>query len=189
MDLQDLVPSPRYALLLLFPLTSALKDASASATPLTQSSLQPYFIRQTIANACGTIAIMHALLQGEIIPETGSVLHKIQQQTLNKTPMERAQILEQSIEIDRVHETFAQEGQTAAPNPNEEVDLHFVCFIHHDGKLLQLDGRRDAPVVHGASSGETLLRDACTVVQEQFMQRDPTELRFNMLALAPSPID
>ncbi len=36
----------------------------------------------------------------------------------------------------------AQQGQTAAPNAEEEVDLHFVAFVCRDGSLYELDGRK-----------------------------------------------
>jgi Ubiquitin carboxyl-terminal hydrolase, family 1 len=53
-----------------------------------------------------------------------------------------------------------------------------------DGCLYELDGRKPAPVNHGATSPDTLLQDAVEVVS-QFMARDPTELRFTIVALAP----
>lgn len=83
----------------------------------------------------------------------------------------------------------AQEGQTAAPDANEKVDLHFICFVEKDGVLYELDGRKDAPVAHGASSADRVLQDACRVVQERFIALDPAEVRFTMIALtgaAPS---
>ena len=47
------------------------------------------------------------------------------------------------------------------------------------------DGRRPAPVNHGPSSADNFLSDAASVVKT-FMQRDPTEVNFSMLALASS---
>ena len=47
------------------------------------------------------------------------------------------------------------------------------------------DGRRPAPVNHGPSSPDSFLSDAAGVVK-QFMERDPTEVNFSMLALASS---
>jgi ubiquitin carboxyl-terminal hydrolase L3 len=62
---------------------------------------------------------------------------------------------------------------------------HFLSLCSEvDGCLYELDGRKPAPVNHGASSPDTLLQDAVTVVA-QFMMRDPTELRFTIVALAP----
>lgn len=35
------------------------------------------------------------------------------------------------------------------PNLEDEVDLHFVTFVEHNGALIELDGRRNSPVNHG----------------------------------------
>lgn len=45
----------------------------------------------------------------------------------------------------------AQQGVTAAPSADEEVDLHFIAFVHRDGCLYELDGRKAGPINHGAS--------------------------------------
>ena len=36
------------------------------------------------------------------------------------------------------HEQSATEGQTAAPDRDEKVNLHFVAFVHHEGGLYEL---------------------------------------------------
>lgn len=43
------------------------------------------------------------------------------------------------------------------PNPDEAVLLHFVCFVHRDGRLYELDGRKAGALDHGPTSPETLL--------------------------------
>jgi len=77
----------------------------------------------------------------------------------------------------------AQEGQTEAPPRDARVDLHFVAFVHHNGVLYELDGRRDGPVRHGPTTEDTLLEDSAEVVKK-FMQRDPDNLSFTVVALA-----
>lgn len=62
--------------------------------------------------------------------------------------------------------------------------MHFICFVHKDGKLYELDGRKDGPVEHGASSAEGLLPDAARVIREKYMSVDPTEHRFTIMALS-----
>lgn len=63
------------------------------------------------------------------------------------------------------------------------MDTHFICFSVVNDTLYELDGRKSSPIHHGASSTETLLKDACKVVSE-FMARDPKEMRFTIVALA-----
>ena len=44
------------------------------------------------------------------------------------------------------------------------------------------DGRKAFPINHGPSSPATLLEDACRVVRA-FMDRDPEEVKFTIVAL------
>lgn len=66
-----------------------------------------------------------------------------------QTPLERAALVDTSDALDRVHAETASSGQTATPNLEVEVDLHFVTFVNHKGYLVELDGRRPSPVNHG----------------------------------------
>jgi ubiquitin carboxyl-terminal hydrolase L3 len=77
------------------------------------------------------------------------------------------------------------QGQSAVV---EDTWNHFVAFIEKDGCLYELDGRKEFPINHGATSSETLLEDSAKVVRG-YMDRDPEELRFTMLALAPANSD
>jgi ubiquitin carboxyl-terminal hydrolase L3 len=80
-------------------------------------------------------------------------------------------------------------------------------FSHVDGCLYELDGRKEFPINHGdkaqliiifenqpacfvlfslgPSSKETLLADACKAITK-FMERDPGEMRFTIIALGPN---
>ena len=55
-------------------------------------------------------------------------------------------------------------------------------YSNVDGNLYELDGRKSFPINHGPTSQESLLSDSCKIIQE-FMKRDPTELRFTIVAL------
>jgi ubiquitin carboxyl-terminal hydrolase L3 len=143
-------------------------------------------MKQTVSNACGTVAILHSLLNAkEYLPSfpKDSYLAKFLANTKHMSPDERAAFLEADDEIEVVHEGAAAEGQSNQIDA-DDVNSHFVCFSVVDGCLYELDGRKRFPVNHGGSSVDTLLVDSCKVVK-QFMDRDPAELRFTMIALAP----
>ncbi len=78
--------------------------------------------------------------------------------------------------------------QSAQIPHDQEVLTHFICFTTVNGNLYELDGRKKTAINHGPSSSETLLSDACNVIK-QFMQRDPEEMRFTILALARTMAD
>ena len=65
----------------------------------------------------------------------------------------------------------------------EKVNLHFIAIIHKDGCIYELDGRKPFPINHGSTSPDTFLEDAALVCKK-FMDRDPSLLQFNIVALA-----
>jgi len=145
-----------------------------------------YYMKQTVGNACGTIALLHALgnvNSDEYPSEEESFLKDFLQKTKDKAPEEIAEILENDEGVEEVHSEAADGGQTRQVSLEEQVNTHFICLSHIDGHLYELDGRKNYPINHGVSSSETLLTDACRVVK-QMMERDPGELRFTMTVLS-----
>ena len=61
--------------------------------------------------------------------------------------------------------------------------LNFEAPIGKGGALIELDGRKPWPVNHGPTTPETLLADACTLIQSRFFSRDQGG-RFAMTVLA-----
>mmetsp|Transcript_6462 Transcript_6462/g.11526 ORF Transcript_6462/g.11526 Transcript_6462/m.11526 type:complete len:238 (-) Transcript_6462:8911-9624(-) len=191
-DLLDMVPQPVFAVILLFPITARTEQIrvesakSTSDLDLTELS-KPFFCKQTIGNACGTIAILHAIANSprELIPlAESSFFSEFLQRAQSSTPDQRAHALETSTELCQTHAQFARQGQTETPSQDQDIDLHFVSFVHCDGTLFELDGRQLSPCIHGKTSPESLLYDACIAIRNKYMDADPTELRFTMVALA-----
>lgn len=119
LDLLDMVPSPRYAVILLFPLTEKIlaAEAKAAAQQETDLSKQPFFCKQTIGNACGTIAVLHAALNtlSDAFPlQDGSFFHKFLHKSKDMNPSQRAAALQEDETLDSVHEEFAQVSYTTS---------------------------------------------------------------------------
>nr|GMC51252.1 ubiquitin carboxyl-terminal hydrolase 3 [Ipomoea batatas] len=141
-----------------------------------------YFMKQTVGNACGTIALLHAVgnITTEIKLVEGSFLDRFFKSTANMDPMERAKFLEDDGEMEVAHSVAATAGDTEA---SDNVDTHFICFAIADGKLYELDGRRSGPISHGASSPATLLQDAAKVIQKM-IEKNPNSINFNVMAVS-----
>lgn len=192
-DSLGFVPRPVRAVILLFPINEASEHARHQEEERIEIegqtvSSEVYFMKQTVGNACGTVALLHALLNNiDRIPiREGSFLEQFYDRTKDMTPMERAQFLENPGEgdpdIEAAHQTAASSGETRTPGLEEKIDLHFVCLIEKDGGLYELDGRKDFPIYHGPSTPPSLLEDSVHVI-ETFMSRTES-IQFNIMALA-----
>ena len=189
----QMIRQPVAAVIMLYPLTEAQTNCKDDPDSILRPSdnQKVWFIKQRIGNACGTIGLLHSLLN---TPEpirasfqADSWLAKFREDTpVALDPMEKAKHLEDDNKIAALHEeaTSSETNQTSRGNVEDRVLTHFVALVHVDGHLYELDGRKEGPVQHGTTSPTTLLQDSCRVVKK-FMERDPGELRFTILALAP----
>lgn len=133
--------------------------------------------------ACGTVGLLHALANARINLEQQSPLSKFLARTHSSTPHERARALEDDHLLEAAHAESAREGQTEAGSEDDDVDLHFVSFVEHNGRILELDGRKDAPLDQGLISERGLLKSAADILQARAEQSG--SLNFNLVALAP----
>ena len=113
-DLLGMVPQPVKALVLLFPLTKRSEEygeerAKEMGKPDFPSDL--FYTRQTVSNACGTVALLHAV--GNNAKEIGlqdGVLSKFYADTSAMNPQERASFTETFYDLADIHKQHAQEG-------------------------------------------------------------------------------
>ncbi|GJP42021.1 hypothetical protein CLOM_g1624 [Closterium sp. NIES-68] len=194
-DLLAMVPQPVLALLFLFLLPpeerskeAEKEDPTPEPTAPSAASPQPFFVRQTIDNACGTIALLHAIgnNQHRLTLEKGSFLQHFFEKTKDMTAEERAACLEADTELEKVHSDAAEAGDTRPPSLHECVDLHFVAYVTVGGCLYELDGRKPKPIDHGPSSPDTLLQDAAWIMQA-VITGSPNSLQFNVIAMSLVP--
>lgn len=182
----EMIAQPVQAVLLLYPLTKVQNEYRDSPESIVKdSSSDVWFIKQRIGNACGTIALLHALLNGPkelFVPD--SWLAQFARATQTSTPIDRAQQLEQDNQIAKHHDqaTSSEQNATTRGCLDDNLITHFVALVEVNGKLYELDGRKEGPICHGPC--QNLLKDGCAVVKK-FMERDPDEVRFTIMALVP----
>ncbi|KAI0047231.1 peptidase C12 ubiquitin carboxyl-terminal hydrolase 1 [Auriscalpium vulgare] len=198
-ELLAMVPRPVKAVILLFPLTGGIDDWRKSEDDRIAAEGQPaidptvFWIKQTIGNACGTIGLLHALANSDVAYVPESPLQKFIDLCKDKTPQERAHILDSTSLFASAHHSAASSGQTAVPS-DLDTDLHFTCFVQAPEasaresqvgtgvrRLIELDGRRAGPVDRGES--ENLLEDTAAYVKEHVLSRG-VSIHFSMIALA-----
>ncbi|KAF8498506.1 peptidase C12 ubiquitin carboxyl-terminal hydrolase 1 [Russula emetica] len=198
-ELLDLVTKPVKAVILLFPIRGKLEELrQQEEAKLKEEGRVPvdptvFWIKQTISNACGTIGLLHALINSQVVFEPASPISKFIDECSDKTPLERAKFLESTDIFTDIHAAAAAGGQTAVPD-NLDTDLHFTCFVQApeasareaevatgERRLIELDGGRAGPVDRGKSTD--LLEDVARYVKEQIVPKAPS-LEFSMIALA-----
>jgi len=213
-ELLMLVSQPVQAVILVFPISNVVEQARKEVDQRIsqqggQHPVDPtvVFIKQTIPNACGTIAILHAILNTDVTLIPGTPLVKFQGAVINKTAAERGKLLEETDVFHTIHEQMAKRGQSAIPR-NNDTDLHYTVFVSapegsqpedlNAGKeqrddapsqrVLELDGRRPVPVDHGPLSEKGLLDSVAKIVQEKYIATS-NSLQFSLIALAPTTHD
>ncbi|THH13040.1 hypothetical protein EW146_g7134 [Bondarzewia mesenterica] len=200
-QLLSMVPRPVKAVVLLFPIGGSLEAARVEEDEKIkregQVRVDPtiMWIKQTIGNACGTMGLLHALANSNVTIEPESALakfideckgrlyHDYQLQTPQETPL-----------FADAHREFASTGQTAVPDSDADVDLHFTCFVQAPSasarenetepmemRLIELDGRRNGPIDRGVCTD--FLRDVAKYVKEQMIPK-ASSAQFSMMALA-----
>ncbi len=187
----DMIPQPVAAVLLLYPLTETITQKESEAM-LDEESMQDqvWFIKQRIGNACGTIGLLHAIMntpEAIRIFESDSWIAKFAEDCpIPLSPLAKAERLEGDRDIAKLHDaaTISETNATRRGNLEDKIVTHFAALVHVQGQLYELDGRHASPIRHGPTTQSALLKDACNVIKK-IMERDPSETRFAITTLAP----
>jgi ubiquitin carboxyl-terminal hydrolase L3 len=201
-DMLAVIPRPVLALLVIIPLTPtwhAARTAEDKDKPeyAGKGEKEPViWFKQTIGNACGSIGLVHCLLNTPASKhiEPSSHLDKIRTDALPKTIWERAKVLEDSDAFEKAHADAAKLGDTASPSPvsDDHTGQHFVAFVKaNDGHLWELEGARMGPLDRGpleddedALSPKALEKGIGRLIKIE--NEKGGDLRFSVIALAPS---
>ncbi|KAL0478474.1 hypothetical protein AKO1_008214 [Acrasis kona] len=188
-ELLAMVPQPVLAVLMLYPITKENEAESHKDQEDQEKSGQKlpeelYFVKQTIGNACGTIALLHSIANNQNNLKLNDGFWKdYLNTTKNELPENRAKLLEKDDRIEVAHEESANDGQT---NKEEHVDtdLHFIAFVEKNGTLYEMDGRKKFPLSRGTTSSSTLLYDTAKLVRSKYMNLNPEQMNFTLVALS-----
>lgn len=190
-DLLAILPKKTRAFILLFPCTENYEkhrkeedEALKNNVPKTPENI--FFMRQYLRNACGTVALFHAILNNlQHIEIKDGPLKDFFEKAKDLSYEERGRLLEQDKGIIDIHQGIAHEGQTEAPPQDEKILFHFVALTSVGDELFEFDGAKNFPISHGKTSEDTFLADAAAVCKK-FMARDEKELRFTVMAITPA---
>lgn len=187
----EMLPSPLYAVVLLFPISEASENERRS-TSVETSGLCSYYMTQKVGNACGTVAVLHSLLNiyanKQIDFVSDSYVSRMYSATLSLNSEERGKWLEMNQEIESAHLFTESMGQSVTPTDTDtEVDTHFVTFLlGSDNKtVFELDGRRSGPVNRGVcTSSSDFGSHVLQIIKTEFIDKNSNDIRFSLLGLA-----
>ncbi|KAI3318599.1 putative ubiquitin carboxyl-terminal hydrolase [Xylariaceae sp. AK1471] len=196
-ELLAFIPRPALALLLVFPVSATYESARLAEDAGVEEykgkgEAEPVvWWRQTIRNACGLMGLLHAVANGPArgFVEQDTPLATLLSQSVPLAPAERSALLEKTPALASAHHEAASQGQTVAPDAQDDVDLHYVCFVKtDDGTLWELDGRRKGPIARGKldPNEDVLSEKALLWGPLKFLERGGGDMRFSCVALAGS---
>ncbi|KAF9220584.1 peptidase C12, ubiquitin carboxyl-terminal hydrolase 1 [Gyrodon lividus] len=203
-DMLSMVTPGVKAVALLFPCTDKVstkrKEEDAIIKASGQEPIDPtiFWMKQTISNACGTMGLIHSLANSDVLFAPESPLAKFIDECRDKSPEERAKLLETTPLFEQIHASAASSGQTEVPQ-DLDTDLHFTCFVRaptaaarlaetqtEQWRLIELDGGRIGPIDRGECTN--LLKDTAKYVKDFYVSHEKS-INFSMMALCPGPED
>ena len=178
-ELLQMIEGKVEGILLCYPLTKPTNDNVDE-----EAKTRLYFIRQTIMNACATMALIHLLANqcSDDDFEEDSSIKQFIRESKQLEPEVKADKFEKNQTIATAHEKSSVQGQTEAPPPSTSVQYHFISLIHDNGTIYEMDGRKHGPINHGPTKVETFLKDAIQVVKK-FVDIDPANPNFSVQAV------
>ncbi|KAF4845039.1 Ubiquitin carboxyl-terminal hydrolase isozyme L3 [Colletotrichum siamense] len=198
LDDPALLPDKILALVLIFPTTPTFEARLTAEEAGAQDWMVEHneededavWFKQTINNACGLYAILHALANGRAkdFLRPGSLLDNLLSITAPMDPAQAAMALEASTELEDAYSSIATKGDTAAPaSAEDEVDFHYICFVKSPdtGHLYELDGDRKGPVDRGVPDEEQRvdLGQKSLDIVRQFIAQGGDNIGFSLMAL------
>lgn len=205
-DLLSLIPSPIHALLVILPLTPCwnadreAEDADpntykpASSTSSNANKEPIVWFKQTIGHACGSIGLLHCLINGSALKylSPDSLALQIRETALPLSTEPRAQSLYDNESFLSAHQSVAELGDTIPPSAadGDRLGQHFVAFVKgEDGCLWELEGSRLGPINRGHLGEEGVLSEKGVElgigrVIDLERRSGGGDLRFSCIALA-----
>lgn len=196
LELLAFIPRPVLALILVFPTTEkyetkvAQEEAGVAAYDGAGEAEEVVYFKQTINNACGLYAMLHAVSNGDARKYIGTqtIMSRLLDAAIPLKPEERALAVEGVEGLEDAYASVARKGDTEAPEDAEdEVLFHYVCFVksHKTGHLLQLDGARKGPLDLGVmqEDEDVLSEKGLSVIRGMVEVENSNNLNFGLMAL------
>ncbi|KAJ8508669.1 hypothetical protein ONZ45_g9072 [Pleurotus djamor] len=134
-ELLGLIPRPVKAVILIFPNIGEVAAKHDQEDDLTRKDgtlpIDPtvLWVKQTIGNACGTMAIFHALANSNVTFAPHSALTEFTMECQGKSTQERSHLLENTPLFTDIHTNLASQGQSIVTEEVMDTPLHYSAFV------------------------------------------------------------
>ena len=202
-DLLSTLPRPVMALICIIPADVYYKVREAEGTKFAKDGMtydgagaeEPIvWYHQTIGHACGLIAMLHCVANGEAreFVEKGTTLHDFILESTPLKPTARAACLYDSSAMERAHMKVAETGDSPHPSAAEPCPFHFQAYVKgKDGHLWELEGIPDGPLDLGQleEDADMLSLEALGKGFKRFLNASDGNANFSLIALARRPVE
>ncbi|KAL8434366.1 hypothetical protein Efla_007061 [Eimeria flavescens] len=156
----------------------------------------PFFVAQTVENACASQAILSVLLnRKEEIKDLGKPISDLYAFIKDfRDPAMRGEAIGGCDAIRNAHNSFRPSSSFEVVDEEDgkaKDAFHFISYIPKGEKVYELDGLKQGPVCVGSTSEgdwkEVVRKEIVRRVEE--IQAQGEELRFNLMAVTTNPID
>jgi len=182
-----MVPSPCVGIIFLYPFAQLEAHKRTLGSHRGREIPGVWYMRQTIGNACGAVALMHTVMNCmDKVSKDSSFLQKFQKDADGESAASRGKLFGGALR--GLHDSVAHNGQTAAPRPNADLDFHFISLVQVGSSLYELDGNNDGPIDVGPVGDGKMgfLKAAVAHVKKNYIEPFP-DSHFSMMALGPNP--
>jgi len=184
-ELLALIPRPVKAIILVSPYHEGLPRWRAENEEVERQGGSKvdgsvFWMKQTIGNACGAMALMHAVANTDVLFKPSSPLATFfaspacQPPTTLAKGLERAELFASTPIFAEIHASECNAGQNVPASADVHPDGAYVCFVKKGGRLIELDGGRAGAYDRGPC--EDLLEDVARLVKEVHMKEITSEL-------------
>lgn len=180
-----------YGLVFLFKCNDAPDDPQQKAgrIPLNPPA-SLFFAKQVIHNACATQAILSILLNASEKVKLPKELVEFKSFTASFDPETRGLAISNQDTIRQVHNSFARQSSFDFDKEggDKEDSFHFVAYLPHKGKVYELDGLMNGPMLIGdIAEGKSWLDVVKPEIQGRMARYQTasakSEIRFNLLSV------
>ncbi|CAD8177824.1 unnamed protein product [Paramecium pentaurelia] len=145
-----------------------------------------FFANQVIQNACATQAIISILLNCPQI-EIGEALKNYKEFAIALDPKERGNCLGAVEVIKTAHNSFARPEPFIFSNEKKKAKegddiFHFVSYIPFKGKVYELDGLQEGPILIGEYQDDWIVK-AKEAILKRIQHYQEKETAFTLLAV------